>query len=350
MEEALDMLPDGTGRVGIVAIGRNEAARLPSCLASARSSGARVVVYVDSGSVDGSPDLAREMACEVVELDPQLPFSAGRARNEGVDRLREVGGDLEFVQFLDADCELVDGWLARGVELLQGEPDVVAVCGQRREAHPDRSVYNLVTDIEWRRPSGDTHMFAGDALVRLASFSQAGGFRAGLIAGEEPELCVRLRKAGGRIVRLPLDMTRHDAAMSRFSQWWRRQVRSGHAYAEIAAVHLPRVEAYWVRRLASIAGWGALPFLAFLGAPFSGGWSLLLLALPLLLWLRVFRAYRSAVGTRPAGIYATACVLGKVAELQGVVKYAWRRLLSRRPSGLIEYKDPARRLEREPRG
>ena len=85
-----------------------------SAAASTRwRAGAWTVVYVDSGSTDGSVGLARSMGVEVVELDMSRPFSAARARNAGFERLSEIDPGVRFVQFLDGDCEVADGWLDR---------------------------------------------------------------------------------------------------------------------------------------------------------------------------------------------------------------------------------------------
>src|ERR1700679_3019997 len=98
------MIPDPGQNVAIVAIGRNEGERLKSCLSSVTHR-ARTVVYVDSGSADGSPQYARSMNCQVVELDPALSFSAARARNEGFACVMEHAPDVPFIQFLDGDCD-----------------------------------------------------------------------------------------------------------------------------------------------------------------------------------------------------------------------------------------------------
>src|SRR6185437_7195484 len=95
-------------KFGAVAIGRNEGERLRQCLKSL--SAAAAVVYVDSGSTDGSAEWARSQGADVIDLDIGLPFTAARARNAGFGRLREIDSDLRYVQFLDGDCELIDGW------------------------------------------------------------------------------------------------------------------------------------------------------------------------------------------------------------------------------------------------
>ncbi len=232
--------------LGAVAIGRNEGERLRRCLVSLIE---RVehTVYVDSGSTDGSVELARSLGVAVVALDLSVPFTAARARNEGWTALRRVHPDLEYVQFVDGDCEVVEGWLETAHATLAGRPQLGVVCGRRRERFPEASIYNRLADIEWDTPVGEADACGGDAMMRLAALVEVGGFDPTVIAGEEPELCVRLRRAGWRIERLGTEMTLHDAAMSHFSQWWRRALRAGHSFAEGAHRHGGAPERHWVR-------------------------------------------------------------------------------------------------------
>ena len=229
---------------GAVAIGRNEGKRLKSCLASLSSAAA--VVYVDSGSTDGSAQWARDQGATVVDLDMATPFTAARARNAGLRRLQEIAPDLRYVQFVDGDCELNKGWPAQSISFLEQHIDVGAVAGRLHERHPEQSVYNWLCDREWDTPIGETRACGGIAMMRIAGLQAVGGFREDLIAGEEPELCVRLRAAGWRVWRLDCDMAVHDAAMTHFAQWWRRAIRSGYAFAQGAYLHGAPPERHWV--------------------------------------------------------------------------------------------------------
>jgi GT2 family glycosyltransferase len=296
-------------------------------------------VYVDSGSSDGSVAHAKAAGAEVVDLDLSRPFTAARARNEGFARLCAVAPDLELVQFVDGDCEVVPGWIEAAVETLASRPDVAVVCGRRRERYPEASVYNRIIDVEWDTPVGEVQACGGDAMMRVAALREVGGFDPTLIAGEEPELCVRLRREGWKILRIDHEMTLHDAAMTDFAQWWKRAVRSGHAYAEGAAKHGAPPERHWVKETRRIVFWGAaLPALALGAAPFTAGLSLGLFAgYP----ISAYRAYR-AVRRRghpmeSAAAYAAFVTLGKVAELQGALQY-WRNRARGRRGALIEYK------------
>lgn len=324
--------------VGCVVIGRNEGQRLQSCLRSLLGR-VRAIVYVDSGSSDGSVEFAQSLDVTVVPLDMTQPFTAARARNAGFARLIELHPDVEFVQFVDGDCEVVADWIESAADVLSARADLAVVCGRRRERYPEASIYNRLCDMEWDTPVGPALACGGDAMIRRATFAQVGGFNPELIAGEEPELCIRLRATGLGVERLALEMTLHDAAMLHFSQWWQRAVRAGHAYAEGAHLHGAPPERHWVRETRRSMFWGGmLPSLAVAGVRWSHGLSLgLLTAYP----LSTARAYQS---TRRAGYTpsdslqrALFLTLGKFPECQGALRFYWGRLSSKR-SGLIEYK------------
>ena len=326
--------------VGIVVVGRNEGGRLMRCLASCRDL-AETLVYVDSGSQDGSADRARSLGAHVVELDEDLPFTAARARNAGLDTLVGILPDVEMIQFIDGDCELSSSWLRLGSHFLAEHPEVAAVSGRRREQHADASRYNRITDIEWNLPIGEGRTCGGDVLVRVSAVLEIGGYDPSLIAGEEIDLSIRLRQHGYRIWRLNADMTVHDAAIDRFGQWWRRQVRSGHAYAQLLHRHGDREDTYWRRRVASILVWGgAFPVLSLLLAWPTRGASLLLFAIAeLFLWVRVARANLRENKHRGDGaLFGIAVVLGKLPQFQGAIRFYWNHIFRRRSTRLIEYK------------
>jgi GT2 family glycosyltransferase len=313
-----------------ILIGRNEGARLARCLASVAAQGARMV-YVDSGSTDGSVDVARAAGAEVVALDMSRPFTAARARNAGVDAALAGGATPEFLQFVDADCELQPGWLDAARAHMAAHPETGVVCGRRRERFPEASLWNRLVDAEWDTPVGPARACGGDALMRRVAFRAAGGFNPALIAGEEPELCVRLRQAGWQVYRIDAEMTLHDAAITRFGQWWTRARRTGHAYAEGAALHGAPPERHKVAETRRALLWGLfLPVALLAAALMVSPWALLvLLVYPLQMLRLVLKGY-----SRPEAIFMT---LAKLPEARGVLQYWLSRLRGRRAS-LIEYK------------
>lgn len=332
----MSALAPGAGALacGIVAIGRNEGERLKRCLMSARE--AAVLVYVDSGSTDGSVAFARSLGVAVVELDTSCGFTAARARNAGFRRLRELAPELAHVQFVDGDCELAAGWLAAAQAFLAANPGAAAVFGRRRERHPERSIYNRICDAEWDVPPGEVRACGGDVMMRVAALEAAGLYRDDFIAGEEPELCVRLRAAGWTIWRIAAEMTLHDAAMTRFGQWWRRNMRSGYAFALGRQQHGAPPERMWVWESRRAWLWGIWLPLACLAALLAFGWPGL--ALAAIYPLQLLRRIPRQRGTLPDRIkFATLELLGRFAEGAGQLRFTAERVFGGR-SGIIEYK------------
>lgn len=315
--------------IGIVIIGRNEGQRLLRCLASVKAR-AKSVVYVDSGSDDGSQNAAVNLGAELVVLDPNTAFTAAKARNVGFSALMRKSDPPKYVQFIDGDCELQPGWIDTAFTFLENHKDIAVVCGRRKERFPEASIYNRLIDQEWDTSIGEALSCGGDALMRTDALHGVSGFNPDLIAGEEPELCVRLRAKGWKIWRLDAEMTLHDAELLRLSQWWKRNKRAGFAFAEGAAMHGRTPERHGVRETTSALVWGlALPALAVLGTALTPWSILLLLAWPLQVVRLALRENDWA--------HAFFLTLGKLPEASGVLSYAWTRLRGMKAT-LIEYK------------
>jgi GT2 family glycosyltransferase len=325
--------------IGIVAIGRNEGERLVRCLDSLPA-GARRVVYVDSGSDDASVAAARARGAEVVELDLSTPFTAARARNAGWRRLLELEPDVAQVLFLDGDCELAEGFLTAAAATLRAAADVVAVCGWRRERAPQQSPWNAICDIEWQGGGvGTVRTFGGDVLLRVDALRAVDGYNPSVIAAEDDELAVRLRRAGGRIVRIDVVSTLHDAAMTRVGQWWRRAVRCGHGYAQVNDLHGEAPEHYFATEVRRACVWGlALPAFAAALAPPTLGLSIgLLAAYPLQAARTYGRARLRGLTARQSAYWSASCTAAKLPEGLGVLKYHVDKIRRRKPT-IIEYK------------
>jgi GT2 family glycosyltransferase len=339
----------GDDAVGVVVIGRNEGERLRRCLRSLIDQGAGPIVYVDSGSVDDSVAFSRSLGVIVVNLDTSIPFTMARGRNAGFEELSRRYPALRWVQFVDGDCEVRPDWIAQARAAITARADVAAVCGRRRERHPEASIYNRLADMEWNAPTGEVAECGGDVLFRCPVFLELGGFNPRMIAGEEPELSVRVRGRGYKIVRIDAEMTLHDAAMSRFSQWWTRATRGGHAFAEGMALHGRGPSHHNVRQTLSALAYGVVLPALFGGAlvfaasgigfgPLTAG---VLAVVPAAYLRAAYGAYRQRRGRgdshRHAALYGAFCMLGKVPESIGVATY-WINRWRGRYSGLMEYK------------
>ncbi|MDI6027524.1 glycosyltransferase [Corticibacterium sp. UT-5YL-CI-8] len=329
----IDATPVAFPGVAVVVIGRNEGQRLIDCLSSLSAYATRAI-YVDSGSTDGSSAAARRLGAYVVDLDMRKDFTAARARNAGYRKALKQWPDIAFVQFVDGDCMLDSEWIAAAWRFMALRPDVAAVFGRRRERYPDRSFYNRLCDREWDGKSGSALECGGDVFMRVQAIEHAQGYRTSLIAGEEPELCVRLREAGWMVWRMADEMTLHDADITTMRQWWRRNRRSGHAFAEVSTLHWRSPQGIWKRSLFRAVAWGgALPLIA-LGGTLIHPAALALLGLyPVQIARIAVRDGLSAEGWR-SGFYS---ILGKFAEFHGVLRWVSNGLTGRRQK-IIEYK------------
>lgn len=322
----------------LIVIGRNEARHLENSLPKVRDQ-FELIVYVDSGSTDGSQKIAEDNNATVVALDTSQGFTAARARNAGFEKVCELKPDIKFVQFIDGDCELLPSFVEKAVEWLEANEKYAIVCGRRVERHPEASVYNMLCDIEWDTPVGDALYCGGDALMRVEALAEVNGYNPHLIAGEEPELCVRLAQAGWDIYRIDEDMTLHDAAMTQFGQWWKRNVRSGHAFAEGAHLHGKGPSRHWMKESRSNWVWGGFfVFVLLLSIVVSPYFLLGLFVFPLLA-VKIFARYP---WPRPRPVLARLwfgfnCALGKVPQFFGQLQFLLNRLMGKQ-STIIEYK------------
>ncbi|MFN0085244.1 MAG: glycosyltransferase [Blastocatellia bacterium] len=338
--------PAASLALSVVIIGRNEGARLVRCIDSVKGmrapAGGVEIIYVDSNSTDGSAVRARIMGARVIVVHPERP-SAALGRNAG---WRAANAPL--ILFLDGDTILHPEFAGEASKAL-ADPRVAVVWGHRREVHPEKSIYNRVLDLDWIYPPGPSEFCGGDALMRRAALEEVNGYDESLIAGEEPEMCRRMRSRGHVIQHLDLPMTGHDLAISRWSQYWRRAFRAGHAYAEVADRFRGTDQPLWEREVKRTVVHGAavlgLATLGVLGSlALLSPWPLLLAAA--LFLLLAARTARRAGWKSPHPVtlflYGIHSHLQQVPILWGQLSY-WRDRQSGRRRRLIEYKEAGSR-------
>lgn len=320
--------------LGAVAIGRNEGERLKNCLRSLVPLCDRVV-YVDSGSSDDSVAFARSLGVVVVELDQDRPFTAARARNAGFAALAQAGTLPDLVQFVDGDCRVEPDWLEKGRAHLQANPKLGLVTGWRSEIFPDASAYNSLFQADWQRPAGIIRTCGGDMMVRSGAFQQIGGFNPEVIAAEDDDFCLRLGKAGWVLERLPLQMTWHDAAMTRFGPWWRRCTRDGHGFAQVGHLH---PEHFRRERLRAWIYGLVLPVLFLLGLVVWPWISVGVALLYLVSYLRTLRGFaRRAPVKQRLPLQVGLLTLSKIPNVIGMLTFLLRRQAGS-DMKIIEYK------------
>jgi glycosyltransferase involved in cell wall biosynthesis len=326
--------------LSVVIIGRNEGERLERCILTAQAIDGWApleILYVDSGSTDGSLEAAAKLGATVLPL-PAGAFTAARARNLG---WRSSRG--EMVLFLDGDTILnAEFPIAALAELRKNESNAAA-WGHRREVCPCLSVYVRVLDLDWVYLPGETPFFGGDVLVRRAALEAAGGFDETLIAGEEPEMCRRMRMLGWHIQHIDTPMTLHDLAITRFSQYWRRSQRAGYAFAAVSARFRASSDPFWSeeakRNLQRGIFWLVTPILAV-------GLSVALLSpWPFGLWLLMLMALAGRTSWQSrwkSAPWQTLVLYGLHSHLQQIpIFFGQIQFKTNGDKALMEYKDVA---------
>ena len=330
--------------IGVVVIGRNEGERLRKCLTSLQNVPVRV--YVDSGSTDDSCGLARELGFDVVDLDLSQGFSAARARNAGIEHLLGRDPALEYIQAVDGDCEVRDGWIDTARTDLAADLQRAVVFGRRRERYPNRNAYHLACDDEWDVPVGEVNSCGGDALFRVAALRDVDGYNDELIAGEEPDMCLRMRQKGWQIWSNGQEMTWHDVAIDRIGQWWKRSKRTGYGVARLVDLHGEAADPSWRRLLNSAGFWTLANLTALIGLVvllISQNLTLSVLAvLPVALvivqMLRLTRSKAHRLGVSGSFKWACLMMIAKAAQLRGWLDYRADKR-AHKPATLIEYKE-----------
>lgn len=324
--------------ISAVIIGRNEGERLHKCIASVIGKVSHIV-YVDSGSEDNSVSYAENLGVTVVELDMNKPFTAARGRNTGFEALMKINPDSQYVQFVDGDCELADGWIDEASDFLNSNNSNAIVCGRLRERYPDASIYNRLCHIEWNGKTGEIDSCGGIFMIRSEVYRDVGGMNPLVIAGEEPEMCLRIRLKNWKISRISHDMGWHDANMKKFSQWWKRSVRSGYAYILGASIHGKTEYRHFVQQTLSILYWGFLiPLIICAISYLTNGTALFLFGLyPLMIFRIYIRSDKKNESKSDSLLYSINCIIAKFPQMIGMIKFCLNRLSSKK-SRIIEYK------------
>ena len=298
------------------------------------------IIYVDSASVDDSVERARRAGAKIVQVKAERPC-ASIARNAGWHMAH-----ADLVLFLDGDTVLAPGFMLTAISQFT-DPNIAVVFGNCNEINAPASVYDRILDLDWNGPPGPAEFSGGNALMRRKVLEETGGFDDHLIAAEDTELCSRIRALGYAVMHLDLPMVGHDLAISRFSQYWRRAVRTGYAYAEVAEKMPPAASPIWYRQARRNRRQGAVMLAIVAGAPLLSvalhAWTPLVCAIALILALSVRTARRTrwkraALSTRL--LHGLHSHLVQIPIFAGQLKYLLNRMIGR-TEPLIEYKDVA---------
>lgn len=322
--------PDAAGvELSFVVIGYNESPTLRACLASVRAAQASLpaseLIYVDGGSTDDSVAVAIEAGVDLL-LGGERRRRAAENRNLG---LRAARG--RFVQFVDGDMALAPDWPAAALGFLREHPECAAVCGNLREAG-EGALFRAL-QIDWAPREGPIRHCGGAAMYARDVLRRVGGFPEDVAYGEEPLLCWRIRnQINLGIYQIDRIMADHDLGFRGFRDYWRRNVRCGRTYAEIAARCRSTADPLWRREALANAAWAAtlgtaVPLAVFGGMPLRG---LLALCAVLILLRKCIQTRRRGYSWGVSAVYAAHTYFSKIPIALGELRWLLGRPLGRR--------------------
>ena len=183
----------------VIVRAKDEAAAIERTLSALRSQTAEVeIVVVDSGSSDGTVEIARRWCDRLVEIPPE-GFTFGRALNIGADA---AAAPIHFA--LSAHCAPArDDWVERSVAYY-ADPHVAATHGDQvgPDGRPLTSPFLLTKAVfhEWGLPKANPIWgLSNHACSWRASVWREFPFNEELRASEDKEWAARVLEAGHAI-------------------------------------------------------------------------------------------------------------------------------------------------------
>lgn len=274
--------------VGIKALNeeRHIEATVRSALAAVRPfSGA--VVLADSGSNDGTVEIAARLGARVV----QLADSSERSCGAGAQLAFQSADASDFFCLIDGDMTLQPGFLSAAISYLTENPEVAGVGGQVTECNLETEEFQIRAAAmanEGHRRAGFVDRLDGGGVYRVSAICEVNYFAdRNLKSFEEFDLAARLATAGWKLSRIPalaVEHHGHGGSGYRLLAWRLRSGQlSGAGQVLRGALGRPHFQ-FVVARLkhlrvaAAIYSWWAAIVAAILLAPAT---ALLLVALPI---------------------------------------------------------------------
>jgi glycosyltransferase involved in cell wall biosynthesis len=197
--------------LSVVLIARNQESTIGPLIGSVMrelpTQAAHEVILVDSASSDRTVEIALDWPIGVVALPSADWLCAAAGRHAGY-----AASQGERILFLDGDMELCSGWLARALRALDADPAIAAVTG--RIIDSESGVARLPADrlngrLAGGEPAWEVPHSSGAAVYRRSALVRVGCFNPYIRSDEEPELALRLRESGYRIVTLDVPAVIH---------------------------------------------------------------------------------------------------------------------------------------------
>lgn len=210
LETATEETANGAFQLTAVIIGRNEeqfiAKSIRSVLAAQPLLAGIEVIFVDSASTDRSVEIASEFPIRILQLRREWPLCVAAGRYIGY-----VHSHGDYILFLDGDAEVDKDWLAEAIAFMDKRFEYGAIAGVLDEVYITLENVHVGGEVNVFRqnlakPFIECKTLGGIALYRRTALEKSGTVNPHLPTAEDHELCLRLRNAGYKLVKLPSRM------------------------------------------------------------------------------------------------------------------------------------------------
>ncbi len=217
------------------------------------------VLIVDNNSTDATPETVRAF-----RHSPAFPVRYVFESRDGLSHARNCGvahARGEVVLFLDDDAFPADRHWAANLTAAYGDPEVCSAGGDLHPIWPDQRRPDWIPDVLLpllgvtrfaltattplrypHYPWGCNISYRRDAVRAAGGFLPALGWSSenSTVPGEESELCLRLQRAGHKVVYVPEAAVNHVITPHKLTDQWfmRRATGQGVSEAMIDARHV----------------------------------------------------------------------------------------------------------------
>ena len=188
--------------LSVIIITRNEEKYISKCIESVLKATRDIydieIVLADSASTDKTIEMAKKYPIKIIQL-PSSYFSPAAGRYTGF--LHSKG---KYVFFIDGDMTLINGFLEKGMYILNKRDDLAGVGGMAYNCF-NGSCEPMFSEI------GEIGIFnGGGALFRRKTLDEVGCYNPNINGGgEEEELSMRIKDNGYKLLRIKPPMIYH---------------------------------------------------------------------------------------------------------------------------------------------
>lgn len=217
-------------KVSVIIKALNEEAKIAATIESALAAIAKLdgeVILADSLSTDHTVEIAQKYPIKIAQLTRPEDRGCGVGAQLGYQH-----SEGEYLYVLDGDMLMRPGFLESAIELMEKAPEVAGVGGRLVERNTDSLEFQArLARAPVNMQPGTVDRLDGGGLYRRSAIERVGYLtNRNLHSYEELDLATRLRSAGYKLVRIPVDAVDHFGHTTDAFELLKRRWRSRYIF------------------------------------------------------------------------------------------------------------------------